>query len=187
MLRIEERHFANDSSYTRHPSLAQHLLVFFSSFYDKCYFHFISATVRYQWHGIMTKVKHCVQSHTGAYRPKCHKEGLYLCSSCLNSLAIYRLTNHFQAFKERFQKFKLKQNATMQPDLVQNDVEPDLAITKAALWAEHHELVLELKDIETTNSALHARLMAKNEKRLELVAVGKLRDMVHNGPRTPRQ
>ena len=174
MLCIKKRNFANDASYPRHPSLAQHLLVF-SSFYDKCYFHFISATVRYQWHGIMTKVKHCVQSPTGAYRPKCHKEGLYLCSSCLNSLAIYRLPNHFQAFKERFRKFKLKQNATMQPDLVQNDVEPDLAITKAALWAEHHELVLELKDIETTNSALHARLMAKNEKRLVLVAVEKIK------------
>ena len=75
----------------------------------------------------------------------------------------------------------------MQPDLVQNDVEPDLAITKAALWAEHHELVLELNDIEITNSALHARLMAKNEERLELVAIGKSRDRVHDGPRTPRQ
>ena len=63
----------------------------------------------------------------------------------------------------------------MQSNLVQNDVEPDLAITKAALWAEHHELVLELKDIETTNSALHARLMAKNEKRLVLVAVEKIK------------
>ena len=75
----------------------------------------------------------------------------------------------------------------MQPELVPDNVEPDLAITKAALWAEHHELILELNGIETTNSALHARLMAKNEKRLELVAIGKLRDMVHDGPRTPRQ
>ena len=75
----------------------------------------------------------------------------------------------------------------MQPELIQGNVEPDLAITKAALWAEHHELILELNDIETTNSALHAKLMAKNEERLELVAVGKLRDMVHDGPRTPRQ
>ena len=75
----------------------------------------------------------------------------------------------------------------MQSNLVQNDVEPDLAITKAALWAEHHELVLELKDIETTNSALHARLMAKNEERLVLVAVANLKNMVHDGPQTPRQ
>ena len=75
----------------------------------------------------------------------------------------------------------------MQPDLVQYNVEPDLAITKAILWAEHHELVLELNDIETTNSALHARLMAKNERRLVLVAVAKLQNMVHDGPHTPRQ
>ena len=81
----------------------------------------------------------------------------------------------------------MKQNATMQPEFVQNAVEPDLAITKAALWAEHHELVLELNDIETTNSALHARLMAKNEERLELVDIGQSRDRVHDGPRTPRQ
>ena len=75
----------------------------------------------------------------------------------------------------------------MQLDLVQNDVESDLAMAKAALWAQYHELVLELKDIETTNSALHARLMAKNEKRLVLVAVAKLTNMVHDGPQTPRQ
>ena len=110
-----------------------------------------------------------------------------MCASCLNSLAIYRLTTNFQAFKERFRKFKLQQNATMQLDLVQNDVESDLAMAKAALWAEYHELVLELKDIETTNSALHARLMEKNEKRLVLVAVAKLTNMVHDDPQTPRQ
>ena len=75
----------------------------------------------------------------------------------------------------------------MQPELIQGNVDPDLAITKAALWAEHHELILELNDIETTNSTLHAKLMAKNEERLELVAAGKLMDMVHDGPRTPRQ
>ena len=135
----------------------------------------------------MTKAKHCVQSPTGAYRPKCHKEGLYLCPYCLDSLAIYRLTNHFQAFKEKFRGFKLKQDAAMQPDLIQGKVEPDLAVTEAALWAKYHELKLELNDIETTNSTLHAKLMAKNEERLELVAVGKLRDMVHDGPQTPRQ
>ena len=186
MLCIKKRDFAIGASYPRHPSLAQHLLVF-SSFYDKCYFHFISATVRYQWHGIMTKVKHCVQSPTGAYRPKCHKEGLYLCSSCLNSLAIYRLTNHFQAFKERFRKFKLQRNAAMQLALAHKDVGSDLAMAKTALWAEYHELVLQLNGIEQTNSALHARLMEKNEKRLVLVAVAKLTNMVHDDPQTPRQ
>ena len=75
----------------------------------------------------------------------------------------------------------------MQSEFCQNAVGPDLAITEAPLWAEHHELVLELNDIETTNSALHARLMAKNEERLELVAIGKSRDRVHDGPQIPRQ
>ena len=102
-------------------------------------------------------------------------------------MAIYRLTNHFQAFKERFRGFKLKQDAAMQPDPIQGKVEPDLAVTEAALWAEYDELKLELNDIETTNSALHAKLMAKNEERMELVATRKLRDMVHDGPRTPRK
>ena len=49
------------------------------------------------------------------------------------------------------------------------------------------ELVLELNVIEITNSALHARLMAKNKERLELVAIGKSRDRVHDGPRAPSQ
>ena len=75
----------------------------------------------------------------------------------------------------------------MQPDLIQGNVEPDLAVTEAALWAEHHELILELNDIETTNSALHAKIMAKNEERMELVGARKWRDMVHDGPRTPRK
>ena len=135
----------------------------------------------------MTKVRTCIQSHTGAYRPTCYKEGLYLCASCVNSLAIYRLTTNFQTFKERFRKFKLQRNAAMQLDLALKDVGSDLAMAKNALWAEYHELVLELKDIESTNSALHARLMAKNEKRLVLVAVTKLTNMVHYGPQTPRQ
>ena len=81
----------------------------------------------------------------------------------------------------------MKQDAAMQPDLIQGKVEPDLAVTEAALWAKYHELKLELNDIETTNSALHAKLMAKNEERMELVAARKLRDMVHDGPRTPRK
>ena len=135
----------------------------------------------------MKRVNLCVQSPTGAHHPKCYKEGLYLCSSFLDSLAMYRLTVHFQAFKEKFRKFKLKQHATMQSEFFQNAMGPDLAITKAALWAKHHELILELNDIDTTNSALHARIMAKNEERLELVAIGKSRDRVHDGPRTPRQ
>ena len=110
-----------------------------------------------------------------------------MCLSCVNSLGIYRLTTNFQAFKERLRKFKLQRNATMQLNPAHKDVGSDLAMAKTALWAEYHELVLELKDIESTNSALHARLMAKNEKRLVLVAVTKLTNMVHYGPQTPRQ
>ena len=135
----------------------------------------------------MTKVRPCIQSHTGAYRTTCYKEGLYLCASCLNSLAIYRLTTNFQAFKGRFQKFKLQQNATMQLDLAHKDVRSDLAMAETALWAKYHELVLDLNGIEITNSALHARLMAKNEKRLVLVAVATLSNMARYGPQSPRQ
>ena len=108
-----------------------------------------------------------------------------MCSSCLNSLAIYRLTNNFQAFKERFRKFKLNQNSIMQLNLVQPEEESDLDMAKAALWAEYHELVLELKNIEKTNAALHARLTDKNEKRLILVAVATLTDMVQDDPQHP--
>ena len=50
----------------------------------------------------------------------------------------------------------------MQPDLIQGEVEPDLAATNAGLWAKYDELKLEFDDIETTNSALHAKIMAKN-------------------------
>ena len=135
----------------------------------------------------MTKVRTCIQSHTGAYRPTCYKEGLYLCASCVNSLAIYRLTTNFQTFKERFRKFKLQRNAAMQLALAHKDVGSDLAMAKNALWAEYHELVLQLNGIEQTNSALHARLMAKNEKRLVLVAVATLSNMARYGPQSPRQ
>ena len=135
----------------------------------------------------MTKVRPCIQSHTGAYRPTCYKEGLYLCLSCVNSLGIYRLTTNFQAFKERLRKFKLQRNATMQLNPAHKDVGSDLAMAKTALWAEYHELVLQLNGIEQTNSALHARLMAKNEKRLVLVAVATLTNMARYGPQSPRQ
>ena len=50
------------------------------------------------------------------------------------------LANHFQAFKKKFQGFKLKKDAAMHPDLIQGEVEPDLAATNAALWAEYDEL-----------------------------------------------
>ena len=73
----------------------------------------------------------------------------------------------------------------MQPDLIQGNVEPDLAITEAALWAEHHKLILELNDIEKANSALRAKIMAKTEEKMGLVAARKLRNMTRDGPRPP--
>ena len=134
---------------------------------------------------IMTKVKACVQSHMGAYRPTCYKEGLYLCASCVHSLAIYRLTSNFQAFKERFRKFKLQRHAAMQVDLTHTGMGSGLAMARTALWAEYHELILQLNDIEQTNYSLYARLMAEDRKRLVLVAVATLTNMARHGPPSP--
>ena len=133
----------------------------------------------------MTKVKACVQSHMGDYRPTCYKEGLYLCASCVHSLAIYRLTSNFQTFKERFKKFKLQRHAAMQVDLAHTGMGSDLAMARTALWAEFHELVLQLNGIEQTNSALYAKLMAENRMRLVLVAVATLTNMARHGPPSP--
>ena len=132
----------------------------------------------------MTKVKACVQSHMGAYRPTCYKEGLYLCASCVHSLAIYRLTSNFQAFKERFKKFKLQRHAAMQVDMTHTGMDC-LAMARTALWAEFLELVLQLNGIEKTNSALYARLMTENRIRLVLVAVATLTNMARQGPPSP--
>ena len=134
----------------------------------------------------MTKVKACVQSHMGDYRPTCYKEGLYLCASCVHSLAIYRLTSNFQAFKERFRKFKLQRHAAMQVDLTHTGMGSDLAMARTALWAEYHELILQLNDIEQTNYSLYARLMAEDRKRLVLVAVATLTNMARYGPQSPQ-
>ena len=134
---------------------------------------------------IMTKVKACVQSHMGDYHPTCHKKGLYLCASCVHSLAIYRLTSNFQAFKERFKKFKLQRHAAMQVDLTHTGMGSGLAMARTALWAEFHELVLQLNGIEKTNSALYARLMTENRIRLVLVAVATLTNMARQGPPSP--
>ena len=133
----------------------------------------------------MTKVKACVQSHMGDYRPTCYKEGLYLCASCVHSLAIYRLTSNFQAFKERFKKFKLQRHAAMQVDLTRTGMGSDLAMARTALWAEYHELVLQLNGIEQTNSALYARLMTEARMRLVLVAVATSTNMAQHGPPSP--
>ena len=133
----------------------------------------------------MTRIKACVQSHMGDYRPTFYKEGLYLCASCIHSLAIYRLTSNFQAFKERFKKFKLQRHAAMQVDLTHTGMESDLVMARTALWAEFHELVLQLNGIEQTNSALYARLMTEARMRLVLVAVATSTNMARLGPPSP--
>ena len=75
----------------------------------------------------------------------------------------------------------------MQLDLAHQDVKSDLAMTKTALWAEYHELVLQLNGIEQINFALHARLMARNNKRLVRVAMATLTNMARYGPKIPHQ
>ena len=134
---------------------------------------------------ITTRTKPCIQSPTGAHRPKWRQEGIYLCPSCLDSLAVYRLTKHFQAIKKKFDEFKLKRDAAMRPPLIQGGVKPDLAKNHAALEAEYDELQLELNDIEKANSALRAKIMAKTEEKMGLVAARKLRNMTRDGPRPP--
>ena len=71
--------------------------------------------------------------------------------------------------------------------LIQDGVGSDLAATHAALQAEYNELHLELDDIEKTNKALLAAIMAKHEEKMELVNTRKMRYMTRDGPRPPRK
>ena len=133
----------------------------------------------------MTKVQARVQSHLGDYRPTCYKLGLYLCASCVHSLAIYRLTSNFQAFKKKFKKFKFQQHVAMQVGMTHKGIGSDLAMTRATLWAEFRDLVLKLNDIEQTNSALYARLMAEAEMRSDFMINAASTDMVRHYPPSP--
>ena len=61
-----------------------------------------------------------------------------------------------------------------------------LAMTRATLWAEFRELVLQLNDIEQTNSALYARLMAEAKIRSVFMVDAASTDMVrHYQPSPP--
>ena len=133
----------------------------------------------------MTKVQARVQSHLEDYRPTCYKLGLYLCASCVHSLAIYRLTSNFQAFKEKFKKFKFQRHVAMQVGMTHKGIGSDLAMTRATLWAEFRELVLQLNDIERTNSALYARLMAEARMRLVFMVEAASTDMARHYPPSP--
>ena len=64
-------------------------------------------------------------------------------------------------------------------------MESYLAMTKTTLWAEFRELVLQLNDIERTNSALYARLMAEARRRLVLVVEATSTDMARHCPPSP--
>ena len=130
----------------------------------------------------MTKVQARVQSHLGDYRPTCYKLGLYLCASCVHDLAIYRLTSNFQAFKEKIKKFNFQQHNAMQVGMTHKGIASDLAMTKATLWAEFRDLVLKLIDIEQTNSALYARLMAEAKIRSDFMINAASTDMVRHYP-----
>ena len=133
----------------------------------------------------MTKVQARVQSHLGDYRPTCYKLGLYLCASCVHDLAIYRLTSNFQAFKEKFKKFKFQQHDAMQVGMTHKGIASGLAMTRATLWAEFRDLVLKLNDIEQTNSALYARLMAEAKMRSDFMIHAASTDMVRHYPPSP--
>ena len=133
----------------------------------------------------MTKVQARVLSHLGDYRPTCYKLGLYLCASYVHSLAIYRLTSNFQAFKEKFKKFKFQRHVAMQVGMTHKGIGSDLAMTRATLWAEFRELVLQLNDIEQTNSALYARLMAEARIRSVFMVDAVSTDMVRHYPPSP--
>ena len=133
----------------------------------------------------MTRVQTRVQSNLREYRPTCYKLGLYLCASCVHDLAIYRLTSNFQAFKEKFKKFKFQQHDAMQVGMTHKGIGSDLAMTRATLWAEFGELVLQLNDIERTNSALYARLMAEAKMRSDFMINAASTDMVRHYPPSP--
>ena len=130
----------------------------------------------------MTRVQARVQSNLRDNRPTCYKLGLYLCASCVQDLAISRLTSNFQAFKEKFRKFQLLQHDAMQVGTTHAGIGSDLAMAKATLWAEFRDMVLKLIDIEQTNSALYARLMAEAKIRSDFMINAASTDIVRHYP-----
>ena len=133
----------------------------------------------------MTRVQARVQSNLREYRPTCYKLGLYLCASCVQDLAIYRLTSNFRAFKEKFKKFQFQQHDAMQVGMTHKGIGSDLAMTRATLWAKFRELVLQLNDIERTNSALYTRLMAEARMRSVFMVDAASTDMDRHYPPSP--
>lgn len=60
-----------------------------------------------------------------------------------------------------------------------------LAETRSTLWAEFHELVLKLMNIELTNSAIHARLILEADIRSGFMMNAASADMVQYFPPFP--
>ena len=58
-------------------------------------------------------------------------------------------------------------------------------MTRATLWAEFRELVLQLNDIERTNSALYARLVAEARMRSVFMVEAASTDMARHYPPSP--
>ena len=133
----------------------------------------------------MTRLQTSVLLNSRKYRPTCSKLGLSLCASCIQDLAIYHLTSQFRVFQEKFRKFKSQRQYAMQIGTPHTDMETYLAETRSTLWAEFHELVLKLMNIELTNSAIHARLMVKAKIRSNFMMNAASADMVQHFPPFP--
>ena len=73
----------------------------------------------------------------------------------------------------------------MQVGMTRKGIASGLAMAKATLWAEFRDLVLQLNDIEQTNSALHARLMAEAKIRPVFMVDAASTDMVRHYPPSP--
>ena len=73
----------------------------------------------------------------------------------------------------------------MQVGMTRKGIASGLAMAKATLWAKFRDLVLQLNDIEQTNSALYARFMAEARMRSVFMADAASTDMVRHYPPSP--
>ena len=132
---------------------------------------------------IMAKVEPCIQSSNGARPPKCGKEGLNFCPSCLDALALYEQVKAFRAVR----RIKRNRDSARRSKLIKEEAGSDLHADDIALQAEYIDLAQELEDIERANNALAAPIRAKFEQRITLDNARKLRSMTSDGPRPPRK
>ena len=81
----------------------------------------------------------------------------------------FQKNESFKAVQRKFIQFEQKRDAAMRSGLIQDEVGSDLYSTNLALQAEYDELELELDDIDKTNDALRATIMAKYEQKADFV------------------